>query len=367
MFLVLQSAGDYFFKPFLENFGHCLFIIWRLFFIVLLIRIVTQFVDCNPACRSYKLLQEGRFTSCGLWAKINRKLPFSGPLIVATSSPRLPGQGAHWPIYADSHPCCGYSADWNDHSAFQWSQLGTVMFAKTLPCHVSSKLYPSLLVLFKLPVALYLLCTHSQKDLKHSDLDMALLYCGFGQVMTMIKLLTFPSVLLLQSTSIYLLLLKLLLSENTNWPIKLAGGKHFGKQGHWTNVKVAPWTSLLAGLEFPCVGPTSFSTLASTDVPILDICQEWEVRNAKTRRPGWTICQGFIQGTSWKEINWEFGLSISSWKRALSFPSQWRWEYLNSGVRIRDYSLMCQPPVSKITAFLSCKSPYWSSSPDPSL
>lgn len=130
MFLALQSPGDYFFKPFLENFGQCVFIIGRWFLIVLLIRIVTQFVDCNAVCSSYKLLQEGRFTTCGLWAKISRKLLFSDPVLLATSSPWAP-----WSRCSLVNLCrltfhCGCSVDWNNHSALNWSQFGAVMFAK---------------------------------------------------------------------------------------------------------------------------------------------------------------------------------------------------------------------------------------------
>lgn len=81
--------------------------------------------------------------------------------------------------------------------------------------------------------------------------------------------------------------------------VKLAGGK----QGQWTNARVPLLIYWWVGLEFQYVGPTLASTLASGEVPILDIWQEWEVRNAKTRRSGWIFCQGSIQGTSWKEMN----------------------------------------------------------------
>lgn len=64
--------------------------------------------------------------------------------------------------------------------------------------------------------------------------------------------------------------------------VKLAGGKHFETRGQWTNARVSLLIYWLVGQEFQDVGPNLFSALAPKEVPILDICQEGEVRNAKT-------------------------------------------------------------------------------------
>lgn len=65
--------------------------------------------------------------------------------------------------------------------------------------------------------------------------------------------------------------------------VELTDGKHSGKQGQRTNAGVSLLIYRLVGLAFQYVDPTLASVLASREVPILDICQEQEGRNAQTR------------------------------------------------------------------------------------
>lgn len=123
-----------FFKPFLENSGPCLFISWRLFLFVLLIRIATELVDATTFSRKVDLHLRS--------LRQNKKKATSfRSLQVVTSSPWSLFRDDHWSFCADSCLCCVYSVNRNNHSAFRWSRFCAVVLAK-----FSSQCYSSLQV-----------------------------------------------------------------------------------------------------------------------------------------------------------------------------------------------------------------------------
>lgn len=204
-----------------------------------------------------------------------------------------PSQDDRWSVCADSHPCCGCPVDWSNHAAFERSLFGTGALAT-----FSSKLSPSLVSQghpdfgsLEVRVAHFIHFALIPKRIWSNTISIWLLCCDLGRVTTIIEPLTFPSVSLLQSTCVppfvkVTSLRECQLSHVLLW--KPADGRRLGKIGHCTNARVTLWVCRLVGLECQCVGPSFLvSELASREVPIRDICQEWEVRNANTRRSGW--------------------------------------------------------------------------------
>lgn len=216
--------------------------------------------------------------------------------------------------------CC--PVDWSNHAAFKWSQFGTVVLAT-----FSSKLSPSLVSqghpdfgslevivghfihfalipkrIWSYIISIWLCCpvtSASYNNNRASSVPQCFIVTKHFHAPPFVKVTSLrecqlPHVLL--------------------W--KPAGGRTLGEMGHWTNARVTLWVCWLVGLECQCVGPSLVSGLASREVPIQDICQEWDVRDASTRRSGWCLPRihtgSVLERQKWRTLAW-IGLERGPW------------------------------------------------------